>query len=89
MSKLTRPSTAVDFDDLLGQQVKGPGPLCTVTRALRALPPDQAAKVQKALDNPDIGHQTIYRAINQMGLEFRVGKDSVGRHRIGDCACGR
>lgn len=87
MSKLTRP--IVDFDDILNGQPKGPGPLCTVTKALRALPADQAAKVQRALDNPDIGHQTIYRALNQMGLEFRVGKDSVGRHRIGDCACGR
>lgn len=79
----------VDFDAILGRQPKGPGPLCTVTRALKALPPDQAAKVQRALDSPEIQHQAIYRAINQMGLEFRVGKDSVGRHRIGDCACGR
>ena len=86
MSKLTK---VVDFDDILKQQPIGPGPLCTVTKALKALPPEQAVKVQRALDNPDIGHQTIYRAINQMGLEFRVGKDSVGRHRIGDCACGR
>lgn len=86
MSKLTK---VVDFDDILKRQPKNPGPLCTVTKALRALPPEQAAKVQRALDDEGIGHQSIYRAINKMGLEFRVGKDSVGRHRIGDCACGQ
>lgn len=75
-----------EFLERLNEEVKiHPGVDCTVGEALRTMPPDEAAAVQQALDDPSIKSAPIMRSLRAMG--YGVGGSAVGKHRRGDCAC--
>lgn len=62
---------------------------CSVGTLLRTLPKKQAAELRQFLEAPwrVVTHTSLERAIREEGHE--VGTGSVGKHRRGDCRCGR
>ena len=64
-----------------------PGPLCSIYLTLQRMSPEEAALLRAALDDHHTyGHQALARILRNEG--WLVGRDAVGRHRNGDCACG-
>ena len=67
------------------------GPKCSVGRLLRRLPPDQAARLVKALDTPkeDLQTTAIMRVLAKWEIIRPPNDFSINRHRRGDCNCER
>jgi hypothetical protein len=69
----------------------GPGwQECHAAYALRVLPARDADLLRRAMARPkrDVGHKEIATALwTDHGL--RVDRQSIGRHRNGDCRCAR
>jgi len=64
-----------------------PGPKCAIYRLFQELDPDDAAALTEALaDKNRWPHVDLARRLRAEGYD--VGRDSVSRHRKGDCACG-
>lgn len=63
------------------------GPTCTIATALDILPPEQAANLQKALDNPNARGIDIADALT--AFDMNVAAHTVQRHRRGRCRCER
>lgn len=58
---------------------------CGVGLLLQKLPDEDVTVLRDALDNPDIGHSTIARALQAEG--HQSAKGTVGKHRRGECKC--
>ena len=63
------------------------GPLCSVLLTLTELDEADRAELQSWLDDPRITSESIWTSLANAG--HRVGKQTVGRHRRGECGCGR
>ena len=63
------------------------GPQCSVARLLESMPDDDREVTVAALADPNRwGHAALTRILRDEG--YVVGRDSLSRHRKGDCACG-
>lgn len=67
---------------------KRKGPRCGVTDLLNDMDDEDAATFQGWLDDPQVGHQVIADAV-RAHTEAVLGSNTVGRHRRGQCVCGR
>ncbi len=64
------------------------GGKCRVSKILAELDADDRAQVEAWLAHPNVpGHTHVARALTAIG--HRILADSVGRHRRGDCNCGK
>lgn len=61
------------------------GPKCSVETLLDAVPTDERDDVASAIDDPSIPLTLLSRALTKAG--HKIGADTIGRHRKGDCAC--
>lgn len=69
-------------------EIRGAGKTCGVGKALRKLPPELAADLQTALDDPDTyPSAAIARAITARGHQLSGG--TIQHHRRGACTCDR
>lgn len=71
---------------LEAQTKKTQGPPCAIGVALTELDAADAIALTQALAS-DMQSTMIARAMSSTGI--RVASTTVGRHRRGDCACGR
>lgn len=64
-----------------------PGPPCSVAEALAALPKSERDKLNSWLNNPRKTDKGVWEQLTKAG--FRVGFQTVGRHRRGkgECKC--
>ena len=74
------------------QSIKGgsnQGLPCSVGTLLNTLPKKDAAELRRLLESPwrIVPHNALERAIRGEGHD--VGTGSVGKHRRGDCRCGK
>jgi len=69
------------------------GPKCSVAVVRAEMSADDRVEFQTALDDPNIQHAAIERALLKLHddgkLTSRVGQGSVARHRKRECACCR
>lgn len=82
---MTEPSFEVALDALRAE-TRSQGPECTIGKALRRMSPENAEKVQAALDNDDVKTSVIARALRAIGVT--VAEQTLGRHRRKGCSCG-
>lgn len=61
------------------------GPKCSVEHLLEQVPADERVDVEAAIDDPSIPLTLLSRALTKAG--HKIGADTLGRHRKGDCAC--
>lgn len=61
---------------------------CGVAVQLEALPPDQRAELQAAVDNPGISLIVLARACDDEGYNL-VTRTTAQKHRTHNCACYR
>lgn len=66
---------------------------CGVGLVLDSLDPDLRAAVNEALGNRSVSHSRIAAALREVGASLPDGRplaqQTIGRHRRGDCGCGR
>lgn len=63
------------------------GPTCSVLLVMSELEPHDVAELQSWLDDVRITSDSIYASLTSAG--HRVGRQTIGRHRRGECACER
>lgn len=66
------------------------GPVCRIKRVLEWFAendPETHTELVAALDNPNVQHASIARAIKEL-TPLNAESSTVGRHRRGDCSCG-
>lgn len=63
------------------------GPACTVKRVAANLDPDEAADFEAAIASRDVTASAIARVMREDG--HSISDQAIGRHRRGECACGR
>jgi len=61
-------------------------PVCTVSRVLEQLTPEDRQALLDALADPTVLLSAIERALRVDGIE--IAAQTLGRHRRGDCHCG-
>jgi hypothetical protein len=66
-------------------ETRGSGPRCTVQRILGEIDPAEVAELEQALDSDRYTGNAIARALSKRG--FKVGPDTILRHRRRDCSC--
>ena len=77
----------MSLSDLIQAEKKNPGTKCTFQQyILRTLNPEDIKALNDALDDQDVAGSQIHRALVKAG--FALGKDTVRRHRSGECSCG-
>lgn len=64
-----------------------PGPKCAVYLVRRSLSDSDRNDLDAALTDIMIANKAIVSALTARGYD--IGLQSVGRHRRGDCSCGR
>lgn len=60
---------------------------CSVAAVLEALSPKEAAILRDWLGSPEWTARSIFEALLVEG--HQVGLQTIGRHRRGECRCGR
>lgn len=85
---MSKPATSADLSEFTAENQKTPT-RCPVRRVLGELDPDYATRLQAALDAPTevIQHAAISRTLAKWGVQLHAL--AIGRHRKGNCACGR
>jgi len=84
----------MSLSDLIDAERKRPGTRCAFGLIFDTITPEDAEGLQKRLDaDPRIvTHAMIHRGLttpkSEGGYEFTIGRDTVRRHRSGDCSCG-
>lgn len=63
------------------------GPRCTVAVVLAKLDGSDRTDLEHALENRDVTASAIFRVLREDG--HNIGDQAIGRHRRGECACGR
>ena len=63
------------------------GPPCGIATVLAQLDSDDAVDLNIALADPSIEAKAIWRVLIARG--FDISHQTLGRHRRGDCRCGR
>lgn len=63
------------------------GPPCRIATVLAQLDDGDAADLNTALGDPSIEAKAIWRVLISRG--FDISHQTLGRHRRGDCRCGR
>ena len=63
------------------------GPTCSVMLLLTELDEHDVDELQSWLDDQRITSESIYASLTNAG--HRVGRQTIGRHRRGECGCGR
>jgi hypothetical protein len=61
------------------------GTPCSIATALSALPDEEAKALRRMLEDQRWTAGNVYDALTSEGIE--VGRQSIGRHRRGDCRC--
>jgi hypothetical protein len=61
--------------------------VCIVIREGLKLSPEDFQILDNALNDPRWGHVVLANELNKLG--FKIGRDSLTRHRIGKCTCAR
>lgn len=61
------------------------GKPCSVGALLDTLAATDQSELLSWLDDPSVEHESIWRSLRKAG--HRVGKQTVGRHRRGECKC--
>lgn len=75
-------------DDVRAEQNgRGPGTKCGVAAWLAVVGEKVAEEAMEALDDESLTHSSIARVIGTYGGQ--VSQYAVGRHRRGDCSCGK
>lgn len=80
-------SSRPTFLDRARASQKRIGPECTVSLALADMEPGYRAEVEATLADPKVHSTTIARLLVQDGISISAG--TIGRHRGGECMCGR
>ena len=78
--------TTPDFDALLHEFAPVYPVRCSVAKALKAIPDDQAAKVLAALGNDKIAGTAIAKALTAVS-GITISEFSLNRHRRKKCTC--
>jgi hypothetical protein len=60
---------------------------CTVQTISEQLDPDDRADLLSAVTDPTVPYRAIVGALRARG--FKIGGDTVAKHRKGNCACAR
>jgi hypothetical protein len=71
------------FAEEVRTQHRRQGEPCSVCVALRDFTPEDAADLEKVLDDPMVSAASIMRAIKARGL--RCGNGAIPKHRDGQC----
>ena len=79
----------VDLQEALEADNVRPGGTCAFARLFDGLPTPEADILRNALNDPNITHRRLARAItNAHGEQFgKVSDFTVSRHRRNDCTC--
>ncbi len=77
---------APDLSEFVAQNRSGCKP-CVVGAALGLLDDERRRSLAAALEAPDIKHTAIAKVLARWGMP--ASDQSVGRHRAGECCCGR
>lgn len=75
------------FADALKVANSSKGPPCTIAVTMDRMSDADAKAFRSALDDPNIRHTVIARALQAEG--FAIKAATVSRHRAGECKCGR
>ena len=80
-------------DLLTAERQRKPGPKCAVGTLLAKLDDADRAALEQALALPttEMQHAQIHRALRSPSrpVPVVIGQDTIGRHRAGECGCGR
>lgn len=72
--------------DALADATRKPGPSCSFGRLTATLSTQDKAALDKYMGDAAVASAAIARALQAEGIN--VKRDTVRRHRIGECACG-
>ena len=74
------------FTEAINRDRPQRGSTCQVKMLLSTLDAKNRAEVVAALEDPDVMHAAISRALRSE-LDVKVAAGTIGRHRNGECRC--
>jgi ribulose bisphosphate carboxylase small subunit len=75
----------MSLSDLIAAERKSPGTKCTISTILPKLNKADAATLVAALASKDVTTAQLHRALLKAG--HQIGRETVNRHRRGECSC--
>ena len=78
--------TTLSLSDLIAAEAKRPGTKCSFIHIFKTLDKADRATLEAALADESVTGASLHRALLRAG--FTLGKDTVRRHRSGECSCG-